>query len=227
MVATLSRILPPLLLRSLRTCQLTTLTSDNFTVTAFGSDVQVVASQTAICAGEHVTLYANETGWTGNVAYTWENGSHASSIDVTPAVTTTYNVTSTVTSTSGTCQRVDNITVVVTPLPDTVHLNAITPTTICQNGQVTIHADGNAAGYIWYQNGVEIPGENQADLTVNFPDYGTYNFAAKAINVEGCVSKVASEPLTVTVTKAPTTVTITGNNVIWYQRPGLCFRSGF
>ena len=66
------------------------------------------------------------------------------------------------------------------------------------------HADGNAAGYIWYQNGVEIPGENQADLTVNFPDYGTYNFAAKAINVEGCVSKVASEPLTVTVTKAPT-----------------------
>ena len=192
-------------------CQLT---SAPFTVTAFGSDVQVVASQTAICAGEHVTLYANETGWTGNVAYTWENGSHASSIDVTPAVTTTYMVTSTVTSTSGTCQRVDSITVVVTPLPDTVHLNATTPTTICQNGQVTIHADGNAAGYIWYQNGVEIPGENQADLTVNFPDYGTYNFAAKAINVEGCVSKVASEPITVTVNKAPTTVTISGNNVI-------------
>jgi phage baseplate assembly protein gpV len=192
-------------------CQLT---SEPFTVTAFGSDVQVVASQTAICAGEHVTLYANETGWTGNVAYTWDNGSHASSIDVTPAVTTTYNVTSTVTSTSGTCQRVDNITIVVTPLPDTVHLTATTPTTICQNGQVTIHADGNAAGYIWYQNGVEIAGENQADLTVNFPDYGTYNFAAKAVNVEGCVSAVASEPLTVTVNKAPTTVTISGNNVI-------------
>ena len=190
------------------------MTSDNFTVTAFGSDVQVVASQTAICAGEHVTLYANETGWTGNVAYTWENGSHASSIDVTPMTTTTYNVTSTVTSTSGTCQRVDSITVIVTPLPDTVHLNAVTPTTICQNGQVTIHADGNAAGYIWYQNGVEIAGENQADLTVNFPDYGTYNFAAKAVNAEGCVSAVASAPIAVTVTKAPTTVTISGDNVI-------------
>ena len=188
-------------------CQMT---SENFTVTAFGSAVQLTASETAICAGEHTTLYVAEQGWQGNVTYTWSNGSHASSIDVTPATTTTYYVTSSVNSTNGHCDRVDSITIVVTPLPAQVEVSA-SASAICEGAQVTFTASGNASAYVWCQNGVEIPGQSQSVLTVNFPVQGTYTFTAKAVNEEGCASAIASEPVTVTVNAAPESVTISGN----------------
>ena len=189
------------------------MTSDNFEVYAFGSAVQVTASETAICQGEHTTLYASENGWQGNVTYTWSNGSHASSIDVTPAVTTTYYVTSSVNSTNGSCSRVDSITIIVTPRPAQVNI-AATAANVCEGEQVTFTADGAAYAYTWYQNGVEVPGENLSTLTVNFPIEGSYTFQAKAINEEGCVSNVASAPVTVAVHAAPDMVVVSGNTEI-------------
>ena len=193
-------------------------TSDPFTVEALGTDLLVSATETSICAGEHTTLYVNQDGWAGNVTYQWDanaDNSTATTVDVAPEVTTTYHVTATVNSTNGTCTAAGEVTIVVTPLP--VQLVVTGDTTICQTQQATLTAsttDTNITGYIWYQNGVEIPGENQAVITINFPDYGTYTFAAKAINDQGCVSAQASLPATVTVTPAPTVVSITGNNVI-------------
>ena len=193
-------------------------TSDPFTVEALGTDLLVSATETSICAGEHTTLYVNQDGWAGNVTYQWDanaNNSTATTVDVAPEITTTYHVTATVNSTNGTCTAAGEVTIVVTPLP--VQLVVTGDTTICQTQQATLTAsttDTNITGYIWYQNGVEIPGENQAVITINFPDYGTYTFAAKAINDQGCVSAQASLPATVTVTPAPTVVSITGNNVI-------------
>ena len=195
-------------------------TSDPFTVEALGTDLLVSASETSICAGEHTTLYVNQDGWAGNVTYQWDanaGNSTATTVDVAPEVTTTYTVTATVNSSNNLagCTAVGNVTIVVTPLP--VQLVVTGDTTICQTQQATLTAsttDTNITGYIWYQNGVEIPGENQAVITINFPDYGTYTFAAKAINDQGCVSAQASLPATVTVTPAPTVVSITGNNVI-------------
>lgn len=189
------------------------LTSDNFTVTAFGSDIQVTASETAICQGEHTTLYANEEGWQGNVTYLWSTGSTANSIDVTPEVTTTYFVTTTVSSTNGTCSQVGQITIVVTPRPARVNVTA-SAADVCEGDQVTFTADGDAYGYIWYQNGVEIPGENQAILTVNFPVEGAYSFQAKAINDQNCESELASAPVTVNVYSAPEQVVVSGNLTI-------------
>ena len=194
------------------------MTSDPFTVEALGTDLLVSASETSICAGEHTTLYVNQDGWAGNVTYQWDanaGNSTATTVDVAPEVTTTYSVTATVNSTNGTCNAIGTVTIVVTPLP--VQLVVTGDTTICQTQQATLTAsttDTNITGYIWYQNGVEIPGENQAVITINFPDYGTYTFAAKAINDQGCVSAQASLPATVTVTPAPTVVSITGNNII-------------
>ncbi len=193
-------------------------TSDPFTVEALGTDLLVSATETSICAGEHTTLYVNQDGWAGNVTYQWDanaDNSTATTVDVAPEVTTTYHVTATVNSTNGTCTAAGEVTIVVTPLP--VQLVVTGDTTICQTQQATLTAsttDTNITGYIWYQNGVEIAGENQAVITINFPDYGTYTFAAKAINDQGCVSAQASLPATVTVTPAPTVVSITGNNVI-------------
>ena len=195
------------------------LTSDNFTVESFGTDILVSASATSICQGEHTTLYVDQDGWQGNVTYAWDaqaGNSTASTVDVQPAQTTTYHVTATVNAESGSCTAEGEVTIIVHPLPAQLAVNATTPTTICQGDQVSFHATGDATttAYIWYQNGVEIPGENQADLTVNYNEYGTYSISAKAISNEGCVSALASEPVVVTVKPAPTTVTITGNNVL-------------
>ncbi len=192
------------------------MTSENFVVTALGTDLFVTASETAICEGEHTTLYASQDGWSGNVTYLWDdqaNNSTATTVDVQPAVTTTYQVTANVNSTNGSCQAVGNITIVVTPRPAQVNVTA-SASEICEGEQVTFYADGEAYAYIWYQNGVEIPGENQATLTVNFPIEGSYTFAAKAINDQNCESAEASEPVTVTVNAAPDQVVVSGNLVI-------------
>ena len=195
------------------------LTSENFTVESFGTDLIVSATATSICQGEHTTLSVDQNGWQGNVSYQWDaqaGNSIATTVDVQPDVTTTYHVTATVESESGTCTAEGEITIIVHPLPAQLVVTATTATTICQGDQVTFHAAGDATttAYIWYQNGVEIPGENQADLTVNYNEYGSYTISAKAISNEGCISALASDPVTVTVTPAPTTVTITGNNVL-------------
>jgi len=198
---------------TIETAEGCTMTSDNFTVESFGTDLIVSASATAICEGEHTTLYVDQDGWQGNVEYTWSTGSHAATIDVTPEVTTTYHVTATVSNENGSCEAEGEITIVVTPRPATVVVTATTDT-ICEGQQITFNASGNAYSYIWYQNGVEIPGENQAVLTVNFNEAGNYTFAAKAVNDQNCESAEASEPVTVTVNPAPSTVTITGHNML-------------
>ena len=194
------------------------LTSDNFTVEAFGTDLLVSASATAICQGEHTTLYVDQEGWQGNVTYQWDanvdsNYATATTVDVQPESTTTYHVTATVSSTNGTCTAEGEVTIIVTPRPAQVVVTA-TEDTICEGHQITFNASGNAYSYIWYQNGVEIPGENQATLTVNFNEAGNYAFAAKAVNDQNCESAEASEPVTVTVNPAPSQVTISGINVL-------------
>ena len=192
------------------------MTSEPFTVEALGTDLFVTASATSICRGDHTTLYADQDGWAGNVSYQWDaqaGNSTSTTVDVQPDSTTTYHVTATVTSTNGTCNKEGIITIIVHQLPEQVVVTPST-TTICESQQITFNASGNATAYIWYQNGVVIPGENQAQLTVNFNEAGTYTFASKAINEEGCVSAIASDPVTVTVNPAPSTVSITGNNVI-------------
>ena len=201
---------------TMTTAQGCSMTSDNFTVTAFGTDLLVSASATAICEGEHTTLYVNQDGWQGNVTYQWDaqaGNSTASTVDVQPDTTTTYHVTATVSSTNGTCQAEGEVTIVVTPRPAQVVVTA-TVDTICQGQQITFNASGNAYSYIWYQNGVEMVGENQASITVNFNEAGNYTFAAKAVNDQNCESAEASAPVTVTVNPAPTTVTITGVNIL-------------
>ena len=194
------------------------MTSENFTVEAFGTDLLVSASETAICRGEHTTLYVDQEGWQGNVTYLWDaqaGNSVATTVDVQPDSTTTYHVTATVSSTNGSCTAEGEVTIIVHQLPAQLVVTP-TDTLICEGDQISFLAteDPSITAYIWYQNGVEIPGENQSVLTVNFNEMGNYTFAAKAISVDGCVSAEASEPVTIRVNPAPTTVTITGHNVL-------------
>ena len=194
------------------------MTSENFTVRSFGTDLIVSASETSICQGEHTTLYVDQDGWQGNVIYQWDadaGNSTATTVDVQPDVTTTYNVTAIVMSENGTCTAEGEVTIIVNPLPVVAAVTA-TETVVCEGAQTTFTATGNAntTAYIWYNNGIEVPGENQAALTVNFNEAGVYNYAVKAISNEGCVSAIALNAPVVTVNAAPESVTIGDNTVI-------------
>ena len=194
------------------------MTSAPFTVEAFGTDLFVNATPSHICQGDHATLQVTQDGWQGNVTYQWDanaGNSTSTTVDVTPDSTTTYHVVATVNSTNGTCSVEGEVTVVVTPRPAQLTVTA-SETEVCEGTQVTFTATGaaDAVSYIWYANGNEVPGENQAVLTVLFDQSGVYNYAAKAVNEDGCISALASEPATVTVNAAPASVTISGNAVI-------------
>ena len=197
------------------------MTSEPFAVTAFGTDVQVAATQTNICEGEHTTLSVDQFGWQGNVTYQWdENAGNSTSttVDVQPLETTTYNVTATVHSTNGSCSIPASITVNVNQRPATL-LMVGHPDTVCVGEQFQVAAiDTNFAveisGYTWYENGVEMTGENQAILMLSQDQPGLYLYSAKAISNEGCVSEFASFPYSIRVVEAPQAVVITGVNSI-------------
>lgn len=195
-----------------------TMTSDPFTVVSFGTDMIVSTTKQNICRGEHTTLSVDQEGWNGNVTYNWDanvTDRTASTVDVQPDSTTTYHVTATVTNENGSCTAVGQITINVNQLPANLTIAATTDSVICEGNQVTLQATpNNEAGYIWYQNGVVLPGENQATLTVNFDAFGSYRFSAKAISDQGCESALASNEVTVTVNAAPESVIIRGNLVI-------------
>ena len=53
----------------------------------------VLPNDTAVCAGENITLFANATGGTPPYTYLWSTFQTGQSITVTPTATTTYSVT--------------------------------------------------------------------------------------------------------------------------------------
>ncbi len=94
------------------------------------NDLNIVASNTAICAGASTTL----TG-IGSSSYLWSNGATSNSIIVTPSVTTIYTLTGT-SSTSCTVSR--TISINVNPNP-TIAVNS---GTICEGSSFTISPSG-------------------------------------------------------------------------------------
>ena len=184
-------------------------------VYGFGADVQITNTQST-CAGQPVTLNVNADGWTSNVTYTWENGQHTSTITVTPTEDTWYKVTSTATLINGTtCERTDSIQVVVMALPNAPEVETKTAN-ICEGALASVNIVNPVAGeqYVWYQNGVEIPGFNLSSISVQLDAAGTYDFTAAVVNANGCVSAPSTTPATVTVEAAPSLVSITGTDVI-------------
>jgi len=115
------------------TAQVTVTVASAITVTAN-------ATSTSVCAGGQVTL----TGG-GATSYTWDNGV-TNGVAFTPTATTTYNVT----GTSGTCTGTDQITITVNPLPTVTA--STSAASVCAGSQVTL-TGGGATSYTW-DNGV-------------------------------------------------------------------------
>jgi len=93
-----------------------------------------------ICFGQTATLTA-----TGAATYQWSTGATTASINVTPAVTTTYTVTGTLNA----CSKSDQVVVSVTPNP-TVSISA-SANPICAGDSILLTASG-AVDYLWGVN---------------------------------------------------------------------------
>ncbi|HXP52760.1 MAG TPA: PKD domain-containing protein, partial [Bacteroidia bacterium] len=103
----------------------------------------VVTSTTlppTICIGQSATINATSVGGTPPYTYTWSTGATGSSITVSPLVTTTYTVTSTLDSNN--CQG-GPVTVVVTVDPPLTIKVTATPDTVCLGNTATLTATGS------------------------------------------------------------------------------------
>ncbi len=97
--------------------------------------VTILSNPTSLCSGQTAVISAN-----GASSYLWNTSSTASSISVTPSVTTQY----TVTGTSGGCSKTATINVVVSASP----MVMVSTNTICQGQSASLSASG-ATTYTW------------------------------------------------------------------------------
>lgn len=189
-------------------------------VTILGGDIQLHADKVNICDGEFITLNADLDGFNNeNVTYTWTATPAVATLPVastivdTPHVNTKYVVT----ANAGNCTMIDSIDVNVTKVIDVTAKVAkldATVDTVCEGYQLTLIATAtpaNAASqFVWFLNGVAIPGENLDTITVPMNEAGTYTFAAMAV-VDGCNIATVSAPDTIVVAPTPV-VTILGEH---------------
>lgn len=188
-------------------------------VTTFGGDLHVSADKYVVCESEMVVLTANLDGmqnenikyaWSQNVKGTITNLDTTSTLQVYPTDTTTYIVT----AIAGNCSMVDSVTVNVINTPTTVNLTvSALEDTVCVGGQATLSvASTDNHSYVWYQNGIVIPGENLSAITVNLNEPGMYVYAATPANT-ACVVSSTEAMDTIWVFANPE-VALTGNSVI-------------
>ena len=125
----------------------------------------------SICEGETVTLTAS--GLSGPGTYEWSTGETGSTINVSPAQTTTYTVTVT---NEWNCTDIDAVMVTVNSIPDA---NAGADQEICDGASATLTATGgsNPASYQWST------GQTGATIVVNPASTTTYTVT---ITIAGC-----------------------------------------
>ena len=194
-------------------------TTETINITTFGGDLHVSADKYVVCESEMVVLTANLDGMQNeNIKYAWSQNvkgtvtplDTTSTLQVYPTDTTTYIVT----AIAGNCSMVDSVTVNVINTSTTVNITvSALEDTVCVGGQATLSvASTDNHSYVWYQNGIVIPGENLSAITVNLNEPGMYVYAATPANT-ACVVSSTEAMDTIWVFANPE-VALTGNSVI-------------
>lgn len=100
--------------------------------------IALVSNPPALCGGGTATITAS-----GANTFTWNTGSNASSIVVSPSITTTYSLV----GSNGVCAGNGFMTLTVGTIP-TINASSIPNTTICAGSSATLSANG-ASSYSW------------------------------------------------------------------------------
>jgi parallel beta-helix repeat protein len=98
-----------------------------------------IAGKSTVCEGETVTLGVNNGAF-----YIWSTGETTRTIDVTPAVTTTYSVD--IKNEEG-CTYTDSVRVIILPIPRITGISG--DTTICAGSRVELNVSGSADLFLW------------------------------------------------------------------------------
>jgi hypothetical protein len=136
-------------------------------------NVSVIASSTAVCAGNTISLVG-----TGAVTYTWSTGLNGAALTATPSASTTYTMYGAGTNQ---CAKAVTVSVIVNANP-TVSLTT-SKATICKGNTATLTASG-ASTYTWSHT---FSGSNTQ--TVNPSTTRTYTVTGYDAN--GCSMQLA------------------------------------
>ncbi len=135
----------------------------------------VANGPTDVCKGSSITLTGD-----GAINYTWDNGVTNGASFVINA-TTTYTVTG---IDDNGCKNVATITVQVIALP--VITLVASDTELLPGETSTLTATSNPAGvsYVWYRDGVVVPGATGSTLVVSYDEVGSYT--VDVVDGNGC-----------------------------------------
>jgi large repetitive protein len=155
--------------------------SDQMVMTVLGLPTVNAGSDINICIGQTAQLSASATSPNGNITlYTWSGGSVSNSLSSTPTTsptnTTTYNVTAVDVKS---CNKADQVTVFVNPLPT---VNAGPDITVCNTPSPVTLTGFSPAGGTWTGSGVTANG----DFTS--PGVGTYTLTYSYTSASGCIN---------------------------------------
>ncbi len=150
------------------------------------ASVAVVATNTQVCAGTSVTLTAN-----GTLTYTWNTGSNANNIVVTPTTNTTYTVSG---SNGSTCTASTTILIAISAPP----LVPATNPSVCAGSAINLTSSGGST-YNWSGPlGYSSSAQNPTIVNATNPMSGAYTVTVTT--AAGCSNTAVSN---VTVINTP------------------------
>lgn len=155
---------------------LTTAYSNIVAVNVSTVNASINASAANICAGSNITL--TENGGTA-ISWSWNNGAIDQAINVSPAATTIYSVT---TTNAAGCSASSSVTIVVNPLPASVSASA-SASSICAGNAVNLFGNGNSANAIILSENFN--GVNNTWTKINNSVGGDFANAAWALRPDG------------------------------------------
>lgn len=179
------------------------------TVTVFENPAVIANNSGPICVGGDLTVSSTVTGGVGPYTYAWTHvpsgatyNTDAFTINnVTLAAAGEYQL---IVTDANLCSAVMASTIVVVNDNPTVTV-PLGPTTICEGEPLTIAAtaaggSGTYNTYTWYHNGIEIPGQTAATLTIDpvaMANMGAYTVIVTDSN--GCVSLESAPAMVVVI----------------------------
>ena len=148
--------------------------TDSVTVIVKRYVTPTISNDTAICAGEQITISAG-----GGDSYYWTTNEQTPSITVQPRTSTTYMVTI---DSTGLCRAYDSVNITVHPLP---HLEITGDTGVVTNSSATLTVVGiGARTYLWST------GDTTATITVS-PTVPT-RYVVVGTSQYGCIDSAAT-----------------------------------